>query len=137
MIVALAHAFVASRIDHCCSVLVGLPLGVLERLDWGLRSAARLIERVSKMLSLSAYMRDVSYWLPVSQRILSRITALVSRCVLGGVPSYFCDLCRPVAYVAASLCYYGRGTLSTGSLGYHAAPCIIGCGPVHLEWPPT
>lgn len=55
MIVALAHAFVASRIDHCCSVLVGLPLGVLERLDWGLRSAARLIERVSKMLSLSLH----------------------------------------------------------------------------------
>jgi len=31
-LVVLVHAFVTSRIDHCCSILVVLPLGVLGRL---------------------------------------------------------------------------------------------------------
>src|SRR5688572_9772485 len=42
-LVVLVHAFVTSRIDHCYSILVGLPLGVLGRLGRVLRSAARLI----------------------------------------------------------------------------------------------
>src|SRR6218665_1109214 len=32
-VVVLVHAFVTSRIDHSCSVLVGLPLGLIGRLD--------------------------------------------------------------------------------------------------------
>src|SRR6218665_1037656 len=39
----LVHAFVTSRLDHSCSVLVGLPLTMTARLDRVLRSAARLI----------------------------------------------------------------------------------------------
>src|SRR5688572_30845152 len=42
-VVVLVHAFVTSRIDNCCSLLAGLPLEVLGRLDRVLRSAARLI----------------------------------------------------------------------------------------------
>ena len=96
-VVVLVHAFVTSRIDHCSSLLDGLPLGVLGRLDRVLRSAARL----PKFSPVSAYMRDVLHWLPVSQRISYRIAALVSRCVLGCAPSYLRDLCRPVSDVAA------------------------------------
>ena len=39
----LVHAFVTSRLDHCYSVLVGLPLTLTACLDRVLRSAARLI----------------------------------------------------------------------------------------------
>src|SRR6218665_2251256 len=39
----IVHAFVTSRIDCCCSLLAGLPLGTLARLDRVLRSAARLV----------------------------------------------------------------------------------------------
>src|SRR6218665_3346823 len=42
-IILLVHAFVTSRIDCCCSLLAGLPLGTLGRLDRVLRSAARLV----------------------------------------------------------------------------------------------
>src|SRR6218665_988607 len=38
--------------------------------------------------SITAYMRDVLHWLPISERIQYRITAMVSRCVLGCAPSY-------------------------------------------------
>ena len=75
--VVLVHAFVTSRIDHSCSVLVGLPWGLIGRLDRVLRCAARLIGHIPKYASVSAYMRDVLHWLPVSKRILYRISALV------------------------------------------------------------
>src|SRR6218665_3706708 len=44
----LVHTFVTSRIDCCCSLLAGLPLGTLARLDRVLRSAARLVGGLSK-----------------------------------------------------------------------------------------
>src|SRR6218665_2470713 len=83
------NAFITSRIDHGCSVLVaavGLSLGLIGRVDRVLRSAARLIGHIPKYASVSAYMRDVLHWLPVSQRILYWISALVWRAVTGLCP---------------------------------------------------
>ena len=31
--VVLVHTFVTSRVDHCCSILAGLPSGLISRLD--------------------------------------------------------------------------------------------------------
>ena len=45
---ALDHAFVTNRLDHCSSILVGLPLVLTARLDRVLRCAARLIGRIPK-----------------------------------------------------------------------------------------
>src|SRR6218665_875732 len=39
----LVHAFVANRLDYCCSLYAGLPACRLGSLDRVLRSAARLI----------------------------------------------------------------------------------------------
>src|SRR6218665_3013370 len=97
----LVHAFVTSRIDCCCSLLAGFPLGTLARLDRVLRSAARLVGGLSKFSSITAYMRDVLHWLPISDSIHYRITAIVSRCVLGCAPSSLRDLCCPVSVLAA------------------------------------
>src|SRR6218665_307509 len=99
--VVLVHAFVTSRIDHSCSVLVGLPLGLIGRLDRVLQSAARLTGHIPKYASVSAYMRDVLHWLPVSQRILYRISALVWRSVAGCAPLYLTDIFRPVSDLAS------------------------------------
>src|SRR6218665_1837462 len=56
----------------------------LPRSAW---KAARLVGGLSKFSSITAYMRDVLHWLPISERIQYRITAMVSRCVLGCAPS--------------------------------------------------
>src|SRR6218665_740920 len=48
---------------------------------------------IPKFASVSAYMREVLHWLPVSQRILYKISALVWRSVTGCAPSYLTDLC--------------------------------------------
>src|SRR6218665_2692524 len=79
-----------SPLDHCCSVLVGLPLTVTARLD-RVRSAARLIGGVPKDASISGYMRDTLHWLPIRQRIFYRVAVLVWHCL------YLQELCRPVS----------------------------------------
>ena len=93
--VDLMPAFVTSRIDHSCTLLVVLPLGLIGRLDRFLRSAARLIGHIPIFESVSAYTRDVLRWLPVPRRILYRISELVLRSVglTGCAISYLTDLC--------------------------------------------
>src|SRR6218665_2533682 len=38
---------------------------------------------------------NVLHWLPLQQRIIFRIGAMVLRCILGLAPAYLQDLCRP------------------------------------------
>src|SRR6218665_3379509 len=40
-------------------------------------------------------MLDVLHWLPLQQRIIFRIGAMVWRCILGLAPAYLRDLCCP------------------------------------------
>src|SRR6218665_3353118 len=61
-------------------------------------------------------MRDEIHWLPISQRIQYRNTALVSRCVLCCAPSYLCDLCCPVSILEA------RRVLSSAARGELLVP---------------
>src|SRR6218665_2946358 len=73
---------------------IGLPATRLNRLDRVLRSAARLIGRLSKFDHISAYLRDVLHWLPLRQRIELRVAILVWYSLIGQVPAYLTDLCR-------------------------------------------
>src|SRR6218665_936945 len=75
-------------------ILVFLPLD-WNCLDRVMRSAARLIGRVSKFDHISAYMRDVLHWLPLRQRIEFRVAVLVWYSLIGQAPAYLTDLCRP------------------------------------------
>src|SRR6218665_1615431 len=89
------HSFVPSKLDNCSSLYFGLPATSLNCLDRVLRSAARLIDRVSKFDHISAYMRDVLHWLPLRQRIEFRVAVLVWYSLIGQAPAYLTDLCRP------------------------------------------
>src|SRR6218665_3163669 len=61
----IVHAFVTSRIDCCCSLLAGLPLGTnwLGWTEFCVRLPV-LLGGLSKFSSITAYMRDVLHWLP-------------------------------------------------------------------------
>ena len=77
-------------------------------------------------------MRDVLYWLPVSQRISYRIAALVWRCLAGCARSYLSDLCCPVSDLASrrSLRSSAKGELlvprARSSLRQRRAFSIVG-----------
>src|SRR6218665_1432265 len=116
MVQLLPWSFVTSRLDHCCSVLVGLPLTMTARLDRVLRSAAFLIGGVPKYASISGYMRDTLHWLPIRQRIFYRVAVLVWHCLIGFAPDYLQELCRPVSTLV------GRQALRSSSGGKLLVP---------------
>jgi len=113
---ALVHAFVTSRLDHCNSILLGLPLALTARLDQVLCCAARLIGRIPKYASVSAYMHDMLHWLPITQRISYRIAFLVWLCRLGSAPAYLCELFRPVSGLP------GQGAIRSSVTGQLLVP---------------
>src|SRR6218665_1121952 len=86
------HSFVTSRLDYCSSLYIGLSATRLNRV---LRSAARLIGRVSKFDHISAYMRDVLHRLPLRQRIEFRVADPACYSLIGQAAAYLTDLCRP------------------------------------------
>src|SRR6218665_3920944 len=66
-----------------------------------LRSAARLIGRVSKFDHISAYMRDDLHWLPLRQRIEFRVAVLVWYSLIGqALPTLLTFVALPLAFGA-------------------------------------
>ena len=94
-IAILVHAFVASRLHYCSTLYVGLPAVRLGCLEWVIRTATHLIGGIPRTGHVSAYMLDVLHWLPIQQRIIFRIGALVWRRLLVLAPAYLWDLCCP------------------------------------------
>ena len=61
-------------------------------------------------------MRDVLHWLPIPQRIVYRVSALVWRCLLGAAPAYLQELCR------STLGVQGRCALRSSTQGELLVP---------------
>ena len=125
-------SFVTSRIDYCCSLFVGLSLGISTRLDRVLRLAARLVGPYLNPSLYACIMCALAACIPADS---------APHCCFGFVlrswlcsilfvwflpPSFWC--CNALG---ASLCYKGWAPGCTGSISYHAALCFCGCGPVH------
>ena len=90
----LVHAFVTSRIDGCNALLYGLPGNLIQRLQYVLNSAARLISLSRKADHITPLLIDL-HWLPVQQRINFKILLFTYKIVNGLAPSYLSDLLIP------------------------------------------
>src|SRR5271163_4427122 len=88
----LAHAFVSCRLDYCNSVLFGLRLYLIARLQSVLNSSARLATRTSRFVHITPVLREL-HWLPYPQRITFKICLTVYKCLHGMAPHYLSSVC--------------------------------------------
>lgn len=90
----LVNAFVTSRIDSCNSLLYDLPNYLIQRLQYALNSAARLISMSRKADHITPLLIEL-HWLPVEQRINFKILLFTYKIVNGLAPMYLSQLLVP------------------------------------------
>ena len=93
----LVHAFVTSKLDNCNALLYGLPKYKIQRLQHMLNSAARQVTLSRKHYHISPVLMEL-LWLPVEQRVQSKILLFTYKVVNGMATVYLqdqLDLYRP------------------------------------------
>ena len=87
----LVHAFISSKLDHCNSLLHGLPKYLLARLQAVQNAAARVVTLTPKHVHITPVLINL-HWLPVECRITFKVLLLVYKALHGLAPSYISDL---------------------------------------------
>ena len=85
------HAFITSKVDYCNAVLYGLPLRVIDRLQYLQNSAARMISSTKKFDHITPVLKNF-HWLPVLYRIQYKILLLTYKALNGLAPTYISDM---------------------------------------------
>ena len=87
----LIHAFVSSRLDHCNSLLYGLPQVQIDKIQRVQTAAARLNFKKSKFCHITPVLSQF-HWLPIKYRIEFKILLLTFKAIHGMAPNYICKL---------------------------------------------
>ena len=90
----LVHAFIASYLDYCNSLLYGRPNFQCDRLQKILNAAARVICVIPKFDHITPFPIKL-HCLPVYFRIQFKILLLVCKALEGKAPLYIRDLLKP------------------------------------------
>ena len=86
--VAVANAFVSSRLDYCYSLFRSLSKVNLHRLQSIRNSAARIVTNLCKYTRITPVLRKL-YWLPIQFRSEFKLATLVYKFIHTGFPKYF------------------------------------------------
>ena len=140
----LVNAFVTSRIDSCNSLLYGLPNYLIQRLQYALNSAARLISMSRKADHITPLLIEL-HWLPVEQRINFKIILFTYKIINGLAPMYLSQLLVPYvprrALRSADKLLFCQPSYRTKSYGSRAfsvsAPCLWNKLPMDIKCTPS
>ena len=88
---SLIQALVISRLDYCCSLLLGTKKANIDHLQRLQNSAARFIFDIPQYESAKPYLQQL-HWLPVQERIHFRILTYVFKCLNSQAPKYLSEL---------------------------------------------
>ena len=83
--------FVLPKLDYFNSIFYGSPMYMLERLQKGQNSAARLIFQCRKQNHISPLLMSL-HWLPINARIEYKLSVICHSFFLGLSPTYLSDL---------------------------------------------
>ena len=108
----LVHAFISSKLDLCNSILYGLPVTELNKLQRVQNSAARLISRTPKSHYITPVLQQL-HWLPVKDRISFKLLLLTFKALHGLAPIYISELIKP---------YNPSRSLCSSTLNYLSVP---------------
>ena len=86
----LIHAYIASKLDNCNSVLYGLPTYMIHELQTIQNAAARIVTFRKKTDHITPVLRKLD-WLPVQYRIIFKILLLVYKGLNGLAPACISD----------------------------------------------
>ena len=86
----LVHAFVASKLDNCNSLLAELPQYLLDKVQRVQNAAARLISCTCKYDRITPGLKEL-HWHPVKQRIIFKILLLTYKALKALAPRYISD----------------------------------------------
>ena len=87
----LVHALVTCKLDNCKALLYGLPKYKIQRLQYVLNSAARLVTLTGKYVHISLVLMEL-HFLPVEQRVEFKILLYAFKVVNGMAPAYLQEL---------------------------------------------
>ena len=85
------HALVTSRLDYCNSLLYGIPMKLIAKLQRVQNVAARIVTGTRKGDHITPVLYTL-HWLPVKCRVEYKIGLLVLKCLHGMAPTYLSDV---------------------------------------------
>ena len=87
----LVSSMIMSKIDYCNSLLAGVSVDKIKKLQIAQNNAARLVLKKKKFDHATPMLMEL-HWLPVQQRIEYKTAVMCHKCIYGAAPTYLTEL---------------------------------------------
>ena len=87
----IATSLIHSTVDYCNSLFLNLPRAQLDRLQFILNSAARVVSRTLNFSHISPVLKSL-HWLKIDQRIHYKVFSITNKTLQSQKPSYLHNL---------------------------------------------